>query len=88
MQTRMNVRTLILGIILGGCLTASLGAVDNSSPSSGRFAIATNEGHVFVLDTITGQVWERFTPPTPGGDSNGFYYPKIKTSAAKAGGNP
>ena len=86
MQNRLDVKTLILGVVLGGCLTASLGAVAVGGPAAGRFTMVTNEAHAYVLDTATGQVWERFAPTGSGFDSNNFHEPKIKPSKAPAPG--
>jgi len=62
------------------CVFAALGA-SGSSTSHGpvnRFQIAGNPGHIFVIDSVTGQVWEDFTPQTKGGKSPDFSAPKLK----------
>lgn len=83
MQTKLDARALILGVVLGACLTASLGAAGVGGPPAGRFAMATHESHAYVLDTATGEVWENFNPPSTGRDSDHFNDPKIRTPAPR-----
>lgn len=45
---------------------------------SGRYQLQTNEGHAFVLNTASGQVWEKFVSPSGGGTSSGFLEPKTE----------
>lgn len=35
-------------------------------PQVDRFRIATNRNHVLVVDTVTGQVWEKYVKTTEG----------------------
>lgn len=48
----------------------------NRVAAPARFQIQTAEGHAFVLDTATGEVWERHFIPGGGGNSSGFNEPK------------
>lgn len=69
----IGVCVIIAGVALS--LTLSLRAPSQppaQEPPSGRFQIAGNPGHAFVLDTATGQVWENFEPEGMGGSDAGF----------------
>jgi hypothetical protein len=44
--------------------------------SPARYQIQVVEGHAFVLDTSTGQVWEKWLHPSGGSTSPGFLQPK------------
>jgi hypothetical protein len=44
----------------------------------GRFKMASTNGHVYVLDTATGQVWEAFAGPNQGSTDKDFKDPKVK----------
>ena len=58
----LDVKSVVVGLVVGAVVVFSLGAGVNLEPQVKRYAIAGNEGHAFVLDTVTGQVWEKFTP--------------------------
>lgn len=64
------------------------GAVDYEPPEDfGRFQIETNESHVFILDTATGQAWSSLSLNPNGGinaypDPN-FHAPKTHPRATK-----
>ncbi len=48
----------------------------NRVAAPARYQMQTVEGHAFVLDTATGQVWEKWVPPNGGGGTAGFHEPK------------
>jgi hypothetical protein len=77
MQRMIDVKSVLLGAALGVLTMACFGAAAHQGPQVGRFAIEGNPGHVFVLDTATGQVWQSFTPPTSGEETPGFSSPKL-----------
>lgn len=43
----------------------------------GRFQMATTAGHVYVLDTATGQVWGTFVSASQGSSDKDFKDPKV-----------
>ena len=45
---------------------------------AGRFQMASAAGHVYVLDTATGQVWESFVSSNEGSTDKDFKDPKVK----------
>jgi hypothetical protein len=62
---------------LGGCIVGAsvILAVAIRSPN-GRYQLTTTAGHAYVLDTATGQVWEKYAPPNEGMTDQGFRDPK------------
>jgi hypothetical protein len=76
--------SLILGVCLivagiGLALILSWGPASppaGQDPPLGRFQIAGSPGHAFVLDTATGQVWEKFEGEGGGNNDQGFTEPK------------
>jgi len=54
------------------------GTIVPAGPAPGRYTIATNSGHAFVLDTATGRVWEKFT--TAGGGETSPDFTAAKTN--------
>src|SRR6185312_15078230 len=83
-------RALTAGIIIGavGIIVVYRGphAAVGDGPAAkapapdlqvGRFQIAGIPAHVYVLDTATGKVWERFDTVGTGSSSEDFLEPKI-----------
>jgi hypothetical protein len=58
-------------------LAFTLGASPASEPSPGRFQMVANENHVFILDTATGQAWEKFVTSNQGVTSDDFAKEKL-----------
>lgn len=64
--------SLVLGIAV---VVAAL--INAYAPSaSGRYQMAANPGHAYVLDTATGQVWQTFYPENQGSYDRDFFDPK------------
>jgi glucose dehydrogenase len=86
MRKPLEIRPLALGFIIGIGLIACLGAggmVGSPTETTNRFTMVANESHVFVLDTMTGEVWEKFAPNGNGETSSGFNEPKIDAKSTK-----
>ena len=72
--------------VLGGCVLGAAAIIGLSScpaatvppPAAPRFQIAGVPGHIYVLDTTTGRVWEQYADPNRGNISDGFMEPKLK----------
>ena len=81
----MNMKTsFIVGvsiIVAGVCHAAIVQPAlppASSGPTTGRFQIAGNPGHVYIIDTATGRVWEKYAAATRGSTSKGFDSEKIE----------
>ena len=60
MQNQTNSKNLVVGLMLGVIITASLGATLNHDQEIGRYQISAGDSSdAYVLDTATGQVWSR-----------------------------
>ena len=56
-------KSLLVGMILGVCVLLALGAATGKQADIGRYQVACpdNPNTCFVIDTTTGQVWQRRT---------------------------
>ena len=59
MKAVFDLRSFLIGAVLAMSVFLVLGAARSNSRQVGRFRIETNEEHVFVVDTVTGQVWKK-----------------------------
>ena len=80
MVRSIDIKSVLVGGFVVAAVLLLVGAVHFAAPEEyGRFQIETNNGHAFVLDTATGQVWSEMFPPPPSvisvPDPN-FYAPK------------
>lgn len=66
----IDLKSVLIGLLLGVCVILVLGAGNSKQADYGRYQIACpdNSGVCFVIDTTTGQVWQRF------GSNNGQQY--------------
>ena len=60
MKDRIEIKSLVLGALLGVLALLALGAVAPQGPNGGRFRLVVAEGQdqVFKIDTMTGQAWK------------------------------
>ncbi|MBP7053111.1 MAG: hypothetical protein KBE65_19060 [Phycisphaerae bacterium] len=75
MAKRVDSKSVLLGVVLGGALCVLIGAA--ASPSNGpvgRFEIACTQNGAYLVDTTTGQVWHN--------SERGFRSPKPPTGSA------
>ena len=58
---KINIKSLLVGMILGVCVLLALGAATGKRADIGRYQVACpdNQSTCFVIDTTTGQVWQR-----------------------------
>lgn len=62
--------------ILGLCVVWASVILSFSQHSPGRYQLGAHPGHVYVIDTFTGQVWERFNPEGSGENDSNWKKPK------------
>ena len=72
MKAVFDLRSFLIGAVLVTLVFLVLGAARGDSRQVGRFRIETNEEHVFVVDTVTGQVWEKSVVGGHGARSQDF----------------
>lgn len=72
----------ILGscIIIAAFICALVPRTQASTPAMqvGRFQMSGVPGHAYVIDTATGQVWEKFATTSEGTNDQDFSKSKIK----------
>jgi hypothetical protein len=77
MLRSMDMKSLLFGGLLAVIVLCLIGAVPFvPTEEYGRFQLETNNGHAFILDSATGQVWSaRF--PDPGLGISSWYDPNF-----------
>ena len=76
MNPRIDIRSALLGLLLGVLATLAIAATSGHGPV-GRYQVAGTANFGLVLDTATGQVWRMFFSSTGGGtDGEAFFQPK------------
>ena len=75
---RFNTKSIFLGLVAGVAAVVCLGAATGDARGTvGRFQGFANEGHAFVIDTTTGQVWHsNYHPNMSGRPDKAFLVPK------------
>lgn len=59
-----DLKSAVIGLLLGACLMLVIGAGNNGSSEVGRYRISPagdSNASCFVIDTVTGRVWRRYT---------------------------
>lgn len=77
---KIDLKSLAVGIVVGVALACALGAAAVQG-EVGRFQIFGNENHVYILETTTGRVWEKYVTASQGGTSSDFAKPKVDLPA-------
>jgi len=68
---KIDVKSCVIGLLLGICLMLVIGAGGNGSSEVGRYRISAagdSPSYCFVIDTATGRTWRRQSP------TQGSYY--------------
>lgn len=84
MHRSIDIKSVLIGGLLVALVLFLTGTVPYANPEEyGRFQIAANENHAFILDSATGQVWTGVFP-APGYassiDDTEFHTPKTEDS--------
>ena len=58
MNSRIEIKSLILGVLVGIGAILSIAAETTQSPCGGRFQLLAIDGSLFKIDTTSGQVWK------------------------------
>jgi hypothetical protein len=68
--------------ILGGCLVIAALVITlvpgSTDPQLGRFQIRGISDHMYVIDTATGEVWDRYVSSGGGDTSPSWVNPKVE----------
>ena len=76
MNTKIEMKSALIGLLLGVLGTAAIAAT-SSSGQTGRYQIAGTGNHGLIIDTATGQVWSGYFPSNEGKTDANFFQPKI-----------
>ena len=74
---RCHLPSLALGVV-AALILGTLLAADRPPLPWGRFDIEATSHHIFVLDTETGKVWQKFVPEDSGQTDPDFAQPKTR----------
>ncbi len=77
MKTEIDLKSALIGLLAGIIGMLAIGA-SSSSPTVGRYQVGGTASQGFVIDTVTGRVWTKFTPSGSGSSDNDFALPKIR----------
>jgi len=59
MRYTFDFKSILVGAILAAGLFLAFGAAHRPAPQPRRFRIEASDRYVYVLDSTTGQVWEK-----------------------------
>lgn len=76
MKKQIDIRSALVGFLAGIAAMLALGA-SSLTPTVGRYQVGGTASQGFVIDTVTGQVWTKFTPSGSGSSDNDFALPKL-----------
>ena len=79
MKEQIDIKSALIGLLAGIAVVLAMGA-SFSIPTVGRYQVGGTASQGFVVDTMTGQVWTRFTPSGSGTSDNDFALPKLRGS--------
>ena len=71
----IDTKSLLIGLLFGVCILLALGAAgEKQSDDVGRYQIACpgDLNACFIIDTKTGQVWQKYSPSS----TNSYGYPE------------
>jgi len=58
MKGQLDVKSLVVGVVLGAVFMFSIGATQKSAESGfGRYKMLMNDKKVYILDSVTGKPW-------------------------------
>ncbi len=76
MKTKLEINSALIGLGIGVFVTLGLAAASSPGPV-GRYQIGGTSSHGLVVDTVTGQVWEKYLPQNEGHSDADFSKPKF-----------
>lgn len=82
MKTGLDFKSMLIGVLLAACVSLLAGAARESGtgPVVDRFQLRLNENQVFVIDSVTGQVWRHYASAPSGGVAGGFLNVKLRSA--------
>ena len=82
MKTGLDFKSMLIGALLAACVSLLAGATlkHNAELAVDRFQIRLNENQVFVIDSVTGQVWRHYASAPSGGAAGGFLDVKLRSA--------
>ena len=79
MGWKLDIKSAVMGGVVVAVAAIFLGA-GKSEPTVGRYQVSVGPSRAFIVDTMTGQAWEKFVSQSQGETSNNFLSPKVEGS--------
>lgn len=76
MNTKLDIKSALLGLCIGVIVMLGLAATTSPGPV-GRYQIAGTGNHGLIIDTATGQVWQGYFASNGGTTVGDFFTPKL-----------
>ncbi len=73
MREKFDLKSILVGAILAAGLFLAFGAAHRPANQTRRFKIEASDRYVYILDTTTGQLWEKYM----GARNKEFAEPKL-----------
>ena len=92
MPKSIHARSLIAGLFIGALVVFALGAarvkdtygsIPRNASANARFQMILGTDHSFILDTRTGQVWQKALAVSQPSTSRDFYSVKLSSEELK-----
>ena len=77
MKIQIDVKSALIGLLAGIAAMLAM-AASSSNHTVGRYQVGGTASQALVVDTMTGQVWTKFTPSGSGSSDNDFSLPKLR----------
>lgn len=75
---RFHFPSMLVGLGVAFSLVCFVAAQRAAVGGNGRFGLQATENHVFIIDTDTGRVWQKFVTDGSGQTDQDFSLPKIR----------
>jgi hypothetical protein len=82
MNTKIDIKSAVVGLAVGALVTMAVGAATSSGSSVGRYQLVSNANnggpggsYCMVIDSLTGKVWSTYAPSS-GRNDDDFFQPK------------
>ena len=80
MNTKIDLKSVLIGILFGVIVTVAVGA-GYQAAQVGRYQATVGNGHGLIIDTTTGQAWQCYLGTETGGSTDsGFFRSKLPES--------
>ncbi len=74
---KVDIKSFIIGVLVSAVIFLALGAKQPTNPQlTGRYQVSVGTGRAMIIDTQTGEIWEKYVAATSGPTGKDFNGPK------------